>query len=202
MTIAAKLRAFSLIMLLISVAFGYSFSQTSAHLKNQRTVNNIIQAIIKKTFEFSIITNEYIENKTPRIESQWGNTHASLEKLFTQASKTLYFHDDINSLKKIIANEVQAEELLLVLISKELNTQKYSQAPIHERKTTQMISQIRIRVQGILSETSRMSRRSLERLITAEQQLERTFSLLIFVYFSFFIISLVLIQKKNNKAYC
>lgn len=185
MTIAAKLRAFSLIMLLISVAFGYSFSQTSAHLKNQRTVNNIIQAIIKKTFEFSIITNEYIENKTPRIESQWGNTHASLEKLFTQASKTLYFHDDINSLKKIIANEVQAEELLLVLISKELNTQKYSQAPIHERKTTQMISQIRIRVQGILSETSRMSRRSLERLITAEQQLERTFSLLIFVYFSF-----------------
>ena len=201
MTIAAKLRISALLVLVISVAFGYSFWQTSKNLQAQRNVNNVIQAIIKNTFEFSFITNEHITNRSPRVQTQWGNSHTSLEALFTQASKTFHFSDDKISLKKIMSNETQAEEFLMGLIAKENaeHTHKHKYSQIQNRKTTQTISQIHIRVQGMLSEASRMSRRSLERLTTAEQQLEYTSILLLFIYFSFFIIAFLLVQKKVIK---
>ena len=195
MTIASKLRIFSLLILIVSLAFGYSFWQTSKNLKAQRNVNNIIQAIIKNTFEFSIITNEYITNRSSRVQSQWGNSHASLEALFFQATQILNFSDDKLSLKKIISNEIQAEEFLTGLFFKE-NTEK---THTHTRKKTQTISQIHIRIQGMLSEASRMSTRSLNRLTSAEQQLEYTSTLLLFIYFSFFIIAILLTQKKIIK---
>ena len=195
MTIASKLRIFSLLILIVSLAFGYSFWQTSKNLKAQRNVNNIIQAIIKNTFEFSIITNEYITNRSSRVQSQWGNSHTSLEALFFQATQILNFSDDKLSLKKIISNEIQTEEFLTGLFFKE-NTEK---AHTHTRKKTQTISQIHIRIQGMLSEASRMSTRSLNRLTSAEQQLEYTSTLLLFIYFSFFIIALLLTQKKIIK---
>ena len=106
MTIASKLKIFSFLILLISLAFGYSFLSTSTNLKEQRNVNNIIQSIIKNTFEFSIITNEFISNRSHRVQSQWGNSHASLEKLFEKASTTLNYNDDKVALKKIMNNEV------------------------------------------------------------------------------------------------
>ncbi|MCK5387622.1 MAG: hypothetical protein KAJ39_10555, partial [Gammaproteobacteria bacterium] len=157
MTIAAKLRISALLVLVISVAFGYSFWQTSKNLQAQRNVNNVIQAIIKNTFEFSFITNEHITNRSPRVQTQWGNSHTSLEALFTQASKTFHFSDDKISLKKIMSNETQAEEFLMGLIAKENaeHTHKHKYSQIQNRKTTQTISQIHIRVQGMLSEASR-----------------------------------------------
>ena len=201
MTIASKLRITSLLVLFISVAFGYSFWQTSKNLQAQRNVNDIIQAIIKNTFEFSFITNEYITNRSPRVQTQWGNSHASLENLFSQASKILHFNDDKTSLKKIKSNETQAEEFLIGLIIKEndKNTHSHNHSQIQNRRTTQTISQIHVRIQGMLSETSRMSRRSLDRLTSAEQQLEYSSILLIFIYFSFFIIAFLLVQKKVIK---
>ena len=193
MTIAANLRAFSLMILFISIAFGYSFWQTSKNLQQQRNVNNVIQAIIKKTFEFSIITNEYIENQTSRTESQWGNSHASLEKLFVKATQTFNYKDDKTSLRKIISNEQQAENFLIAFLVKKTTSQT------QKRKITQSISQIHVRIQGMLSEASRMSRRSLDRLSSAEQQLEFTSGLLIFIYSSLFIIAFLLVNKKVLK---
>jgi len=204
MTIASKLRWFTLLILLVSIAFGYSFWQTSKNLQKQRDVNNIIQAIIKNTFEFSFITNEYITNRNPRIQTQWGNSHTSLDALFEQATKVLFFSDDKISLKKIMSNEDQAEEFLVGLIVKKNtehteHTRQHNHSQIQNRKITQTISQIHVRVQGMLSEASRMSRRSLDRLTSAEQQLEYASALLIFIYFSFFIIAFLLIQKKVIK---
>ncbi|MCK4864486.1 MAG: PAS domain S-box protein [Gammaproteobacteria bacterium] len=201
MTIASKLRISSLLVLIISVAFGYSFWQTSKNLQAQRDVNDIVQAIIKNTFEFSFITNEYITNRSPRIQTQWGHSHASLETLFSQASKTLHFRDDKVSLKKIISNEIQAEEFLIRLIAKEHtnNTHNHSYSKTQTRKITQTISQIHVRIQGMLSEAARMSRRSLDRLTLAEQQLEHSSILLIFIYFLFFIVAFLLFQKKVIK---
>ena len=199
MTIASKLRFSSLIILLVSIAFGYSFWQTSTNLQAQRNVNNIIQAIIKNSFEFSIITNEYISNKSPRVQTQWGNSHASIEALFTQARKKLFFQDDKISLKKIMSNEMQAEELIIGLVTKENVETPHTHPQSQDRKIIQTISQIHVRVQGMLSEASRMSRRSLDRLTAAEQLLEYTSALLIFIYFSFFIFALLLIQKKIIK---
>ena len=201
MTITAKLRITSLLVLVISVAFGYSFWHTSKNLQAQRNVNDIIQSIIKNTFEFSFITNEYITNRSHRVQTQWGNSHVSLETLFSQASKTLHFSDDKISLKKIMSNEAQAEEFLMGLIAKENtnNTRNHSRSQIQNRKTTQTISQIHVRIQGMLSEAARMSRRSLDRLTSAEQQLEYSSILLIFIYFSFFIIAFLLVQKKVIK---
>lgn len=195
MTIASKLRWFTLLILLVSVAFAYSFWQTSKNLQSQRKVNDIIQAIIKNTFEFSIITNEYITNRSSRVQTQWSNSHASLEALFSKATQTLNFSDDKLSLKKITSNEVQAENFLTGLIFNGNSEKTHT----HKRKTTQTISQIHIRIQGMLSEAARMSRRSLDRLTSAEQQLEYAFALLIFIYFSIFITALLLIQKKIIK---
>lgn len=201
MTIASKLRIFSLLILIVSLAFGYSFWQTSKHLQSQRNINNLIQSIIKNTFEFSIITNEYITNRSTRVQTQWGNSHASLETLFSQASKTLHFNDDKISLKKIMSNEIQAEEFLTGLVIKEntKNSNNHNHTQIQNRKTTQTISQIHVRIQGMLSEASRMSLRSLDRLTSAEQQLEYSSILLIFIYFSFFIVAFLLVQKKVIK---
>lgn len=194
MTIASKLKIFSLLILLISIAFGYSFSLTSGNLKDQRKVNNIIQAIIKNAFEFSIITNENILNQSPRIQAQWSNSHISLEALFEQASITLKHIDDKISLKKVMNNEVQAEEFLLWLVKK--NNKNITLTKTQERKKSQTISQIHIHMQGMLSEASRMSQRSLNRLTTAEKQLEYRAALLIFIYFSLFILALLLVQRR------
>lgn len=197
MTIAAKLRAFTLLILLVSIAFGYSFWKTSAQLKNQRNVNNLIQSIIKNTFEFSIITNEYITNRSPRIQTQWSNSNASMEKLFVQAANKLRFTDDKSSLKKIIVNKSQAEEFINGLIVKDIveNTTKHAPSDTQRRKKIQSISQIHVRVQGMLSQASKMSRRSLDRLTTAENELEYTSALLILIYFSFFIVAFFLTRK-------
>ena len=201
MTIASKLRITSILVLIISIAFGYSFWQTSKNLQAQRNVNNIIQTIIKNTFEFSFITNEYITNRSPRVQSQWTNSHTSLEILFSQASKSLYFNDDKISLKKIISNETQAEQFLIGLVVNDNPDKKHNHkhSQTQSRKTTQAISQIHVRIQGMLSEASRMSRRSLDRLTSAEHQLEYSSILLIFIYFSFFIIAFLLVQKKVIK---
>ncbi len=198
MTIAAKLRITSILVLIISIAFGYSFWQTSKNLQAQRNVNNVIQTIIKNTFEFSFITNEYITNRSPRVQSQWSNSHTSLEILFSQASNVLHFNDDKISLKKIISNETQAEQFLMGLIVNDNDEIKHNHnhSQTQNRKTTQAISQIHVRVQGMLSEAYRMSRRSLDRLTSAEKQLEYSSILLIFIYFSFFIIAFLLVQKK------
>lgn len=194
MTISSKLRAFSIFILIVSLTFGYSFWTMSEKLQSQRNVNNLIQGIIKNTFEFSIITNEYIANQSPRVQTQWINSHVSLESLFHKANKHLSFHDDKISLKKIQSNEAQAEIFLLGLINKDFLNKGTSKS--QKRKITQTVSQIHVRVQGMLSEASRMSRRSLNRLAAAEQQLELTATSLIFIYFTFFIVSLLLIQKK------
>ena len=191
MTIASKLKVSALLILLISLAFGYSFWQTSKQLQIQRNANNVIQAIIKNSFEFSIITNEYITNRSLRVQAQWENSRASLKALLTKAATVLYFNDDKISLKKIISNETQAEQFILMLVLKG----NIKQAQKQTRQTTQEISQIRVRIQGMLSEASRMSQRSLRRLTAAEQQLEFTFSLLLLIYFSLFIIAFLLIQK-------
>lgn len=197
MTIAAKLRIISVLLLIISVTFGYSFWQTSKNLEIQRNVNNIIQALIKNTFEFSFITNEYITNRSPRVQSQWANSHASLEAIFVQSNQILYFPDDKTSLKKIMSNEVQAEEFLIGLIFKSDTNKTLSRS--QQRKKTQTISQIHVRIQGMLTEAERMSRRSLNRLISAEKKLELTSALLLFTYFFLFIIFLILIHKKIIK---
>lgn len=197
MTIASKLKVSSLLILLVSIAFGYSFWQTSKNLEAQRNVNHIIQAIIKNSFEFSIITNEYIVNRSSRVASQWANSHASLELLFSRASKDFLFNEDIISLKKIMANEAQTEEFLIGLIHKPDNSIINTQT--EKRKITQTISQIHVRVQGMLSESSRMSLRSLYRLTSAEHKLEYTSKFLIIFYFSFFVFSLLLVQKKIIK---
>ena len=191
MTIASKLKVSALLILLISLAFGYSFWQTSKQLQIQRNANNVIQAIIKNSFEFSIITNEYITNRSLRVQAQWENSRASLKALLTKAATVLYFNDDKISLKKIRTNEMQAEEFITKLILKE-NIKE-------ERKTTYTISQIRVRIQGMLSKASRMSQRSLKRLTAAEQQLEFTFTLLLLIYFSLFIVLFLLIQKNIIK---
>lgn len=193
MTIAFKLRTFSLMILIISVAFGYSFWLTSNNLQNQRNVNNIIQRIIKNTFEFSIITDELVENVTPRIHSQWGNSHTSLEILFAQANKIFIFNDDNVSLKKIMANEIQAEAFLLKLINKE------SSEKIQKRNKIQTVSQLHVHIQGMMSEAARMSQRSLNRLTAAEKQLQLRSALLIFIYFTLFIIALFLAHKRIIK---
>jgi len=192
MTIAAQLRAFTLLILIVSVGFGYSFWLTSQNLNTHRHTNNIIQTIIKNTFEFSTITNEYIAQQNSRIKLQWGNSHASLEAIFSKAINTLIFEDDKISLKKIMNNEDQAEEFILGLVMNKNNITSKTQ----KRKVTQTISQIRSRVQGRLSEASRMSTRSLQRLTAAEKRLERTSTLLIFIYFSFFIVAIFIIQRK------
>ena len=197
MTIASKLRTSTLLILIVSIAFGYSFWQSSEHLQTQRNINNIIQAIIKNTFEFSFITNEYIINRSSRVQTQWGNSHVSLEILFAKAAKNLNFNDDKISLKKIMSNEAQAEELLVRLLSKPADKPAHQHS--QTRKTTQTISQIHVRIQGMLSEASRMSQRSLNRLTAAELQLEYTSALLLLFYFSFFIIGFLLASKKIIK---
>ena len=189
MTIAAKIRVFSLLLLTISAAFGYSFWLSSQNLQAQRNVNNIIQAIIKNTFEFSFITNEYISIRNSRVQRQWENSHLSLETLLFKATDVLYINDDKVSLKKIKANETQAEQFLIQHIKKQT----------HHLKATQTVSQINLRIQGMLSEASRMSRRSLNRLTEAEQQLEFKAILLLSVYFSLFIMTLLLIRKNIIK---
>ena len=156
MSIAAKLRAFTILMFIVSIAFGYSFWQTSQNLKTQRNVNNVIQTIIKTTFEFSSITNEYLANQSPRIQSQWGNSHASLESIFSKATDTLSFSDDKKSLQKIMDNEAQAEAFIFGLVLKEKSIKRLTS----NRKTIQTISQIRVRVQNMLSEASRIDRKS------------------------------------------
>lgn len=189
MTIAAKIRIFSILLLIISAAFGYSFWSSSQNLQSQRNINNIVQAIIKNTFEFSFITNEHITKQNPRTQSQWESSHLSLENLFLSANKLLHFNDDIISLKKIIQNERQAEAFLISAISQKSLS----------HKTIQITSQIDIRLQGMLSEAARMSRRSLNRLTEAEQQLEFKAILLLSVYFSLFIMTLLLIRKNIIK---
>lgn len=180
MSIAAQLRIFTLLILIVSAGFGYSFWHTSQNLNVQRNVNNIIQAIIKNTFQYSSIMNEYLTTQNPRIQSQWGNSRTSLESTFAKAIDNLDFPDDKISLQKIMANEAQAEEFITGLIANINNFTSKTQ----RRKVTQTISQIRIRVQGMLSEASRMSVRSLARLTAAEKQLERTSTLLITLRFS------------------
>ena len=192
MSIAAQLRIFTLLILIVSAGFGYSFWHTSKNLNVQRNVNNIIQAIIKNTFQFSSITNEYLATQNSRIQSQWANSHASLESTFAEAINNLGFEDDKISLNKIMTNEAQAEEFIMSLVEYINN----DTSKTHLRKVTQTISQIHIRVQGMLSEASRMSLRSLERLTAAEKQLERTSTLLIFIYFAFFIVAIFLVQRK------
>ncbi len=192
MSIAAQLRIFTLLILIVSAGFGYSFWHTSQNLNVQRNVNNIIQAIIKNTFQYSSIMNEYLTTQNPRIQSQWGNSRTSLESTFAKAIDNLDFPDDKISLQKIMANEAQAEEFITGLIANINNFTSKTQ----RRKVTQTISQIRIRVQGMLSEASRMSVRSLARLTAAEKQLERTSTLLIIIYFAFFIVAIFLVQRK------
>ncbi len=194
MTIATKTRILTLLLLIISVTFGYSFWQTSRNLEYQRKNNNIIQTLIKNTFDFSFISNEYISNRNQRVQLQWANSHASLEATFSKATKNLNMPDDKASLKKMISDETQVEEFLAGLIAnKELNDLSN---PSLSRQKTQTISQIQVRIQGMLSEAQRVSKRSLNRLISAEQQLELTSKLLLVTYFILFIIALVFIRQK------
>lgn len=198
MTIAFKIRAFSIILFIVTTAFGYSFWQTSNNLKNQSTVNEIVQDIIKATFEFNIITNEYINSKNIRVKSQWNNSHASLEVLFFNANKFLFHNDDKYSLKIIMANETQGEDLIFKLL-KMSNVRKNILTKYESRKITQIRSQIQVRIQGMLSEASKMSRRSHKRLRAAENQLEFISASLIFIFLPLFIASFIFIDRKVIK---
>ena len=191
MTIAFKLKIFASVILLVSLVFSYSFWQTSQNLRKQGEVNNLAQALIQNVFEFGGITTEYINNRSERVKLQWANNHTALKILFDKTSNTIFADDDKKSLKKIISNEIQAENLIITLVNKK--------TPTKTRKEIQIASQIRLRIQTMLSEASRMSKRSLGRLTEAEQQLENTSTLLLAIYILFFITSLGLIKYKILK---
>lgn len=183
---------------MVSVWSGYSFWETSKNLDNRRAVNEVVQNMIKATFEFNILINEHIASASARTKMQWNNRHTSLEALLLKAEDLLTYSDDKSSLKKIIANETQAETLFYRLEELDSNNQnKPLKADV--KKRTQIISQIQLRIQGMLSEASRMSRRSLERLIASEERLEITTASLLFILWPIFIVSFYLMERKVIK---
>lgn len=198
MTIASQIRSLTLLLVLVSAGFGYSFWETSKNLEHQRAINEIIQNMIRGLFEFNIITNEYINSRNDRIKAQWDNRHESLENLFLDADALVTYDDDKLSLKKITANEVQAE-MLYFRLEEMPKEEKNSLTKAKARKITQTVSQIQVRIQAMLSEASRMSRRSMERLKFAEEKLELTSAFLVFVFWPIFIASFVLIDRKVIK---
>jgi len=198
MKIASQIRILFLLLLVISAGFGYSYWQTAKNLENRRAVNEAVQNLIKATFELNIITNEYISSSNERIKMQWHNRHNSLELIFINISGLLTYDDDKLSLEKIKKNEIQAEELFFQFEDINENHQN-NLDKISTRKRTQLISQIHVRIQGMLSEASRISRRSLSRLIISEEKLEFTAGSLLFILWPIFIISFLLIDRKIIK---
>lgn len=196
MTITNQTRVLTLFLIIVSLSFGYLIWDVSSKLKQQRAINKTFQKLIKSSFEFSIITNEYIRSKrSARVTAQWENTHASLEIAFANAKKVITRIDDKASLEKIKANEEQAEKLFFSLqLSKKKSIANSSEAFL--RKQTQTVSQINLRMQGMLSEASRVSRRSLDRLSAAEDKLSFITSLLIFIFIPVFTAALIFINKR------
>ena len=195
MSIASQIRSVTLLLLMLSIWFIYSFWETSNNLEHQRAVNQNVQALIKGAFELNIMTNEYIHAQNERISEQWDSSHLSIEALFVETGRLLSYDDDKLSLKKIMNNEVQVEALFYQL-ERVINNKKEKLGKIQRRKLNQIISQIQVQIQAMLSEASRMSRRSMERLSAAEVKLEHTAELLLFIFWPIFIFSIFLVNRK------
>jgi PAS domain S-box-containing protein len=198
MSISFQARAYSLIILILSSGFGYSFWQTNQSLQQQTQTNLVVQDMIRGLFELNIITNEYIKTKSIRTEDQWRRRHDSLEHLFSEARRIIHHQDDILSLEKIIKNEVLMEGQYFQL-------QEISQEPkskltkIDRKRQAHLESQIRVATQEMLSEASRMSQRSLSRLTEEEGKISLLSITLIISLAIMALLSVILVQRKIIK---
>lgn len=195
MSISSQIRSVTLLLLMLSIWFVYSFWETSNNLEHQRAVNQNVQALIKGAFELNIMTNEYLYAQNDRIRQQWDSSHLSIEALFVESGRLLSYEDDKLSLKKIMNNEVQVEALFYQL-ERFIKNNKEKPSKTQQRKLNQIISQIQVQIQSMLSEASRLSRRSMDRLSEAEVKLEHTAELLLFIFWPIFIFSIFLVNRK------